>query len=78
MAAGKTLKSKPSAVLRVLVGVGLVAAVPPAKLGGGSDQEINGRGERPHLVVLRGEVPGPWRHTEPGGYFLRSVPEKKL
>jgi len=73
------LKSKPPAVLPVLVGVGFVAvaAAPPAKLGGGSDKQINGRGERPHLVVLRGEVLGPWRHPEPGGDFLRSFPGEK-
>jgi hypothetical protein len=74
------LESKPPAVLPVLVGVGFVAlgAAPPAKLGAGSDKVINGRGERPHLVVLRGKVPGPWRHPEPGGDFLRSFPGKKL
>jgi len=79
MVAGKTLKSKPGAVLPVLAGVGFVAVVaaPPAILGGGSDKQINGRGERPHLVVLRGEVPGPWRHPEPGADFLRSFPGKK-
>ncbi len=74
------LKSKPPAVLPVLVGAGFVAvaAAPPAKLGGGFDKEINGRGERPHLVVLRGEVPGPWRHPEPEGDFLRSLSGKNF
>ena len=64
------MKSKLLTGLLVLSAVGFVAAA-PAKLGGGSDQEINGRGEWPHFAFPRGEVPGL-------GDFLRSLAGKKL
>jgi hypothetical protein len=64
------VKAKQLTGLLVLEAVGFVAAA-PAKWGSGSDKEINGRGEWPHLVVLGGEVAGP-------GDFLRSLAGKNF
>jgi hypothetical protein len=80
MVAGKMLKSKPPAVLPVLVGVGFVAvaAAPPAKLGGGSDKEINGKGERRTLLSSGAKCRGLGVIRSPGAIFSGHYPEKKL
>jgi len=80
MVAGKMLKSKPPAVLPVLVGVGFVAvaAAPPAKLGGGSDKEINGKGERRTLLSSGAKCRVLGVIRSPGAIFSGHFPGKKL